>query len=223
MRAVEKLLSTKRLLAHVSRDYAPVAMYQSFCAEDIVLAHLIFSDLVHAEFRNIHMFAIDTGRTSEQVYRAMESLQQRYGNVLTVYHPDASELAAFDAHFGFGTDYYQRSYEIRFNKPLKRALTGRNAWISTAIDAHTKSKILGQLNTMNRDKAWINWDEKHQVPCFNPMARWTREEVTNYARHHGLRLLDTTETSTPVTTSAIERVDKVVAESRNIRTAAGLG
>lgn len=223
MRAVEKLLSTKRLLAHLSRDYSPVAMYQSFCAEDIVLAHLIFSDLVHTEFRNIHMFAIDTGRTSEEVYRAMEGLQNRYGNVLTVYHPDASELAEFDAHFGFGTDYYQRSSEIRFNKPLKRALSGRNAWISTSIHGHINDRKTGLMNTLNRDRAWISWDEKHQVPCFNPMVRWTRDEILNYARHHGLRLLDTLETRIPVTngTTAVHGESEILHSSR-IRTAIGL-
>ena len=194
MRAVEKLLTTKRLLAHMSRDYAPVAMYQTFCAEDIVLAHLLFSDLVHTEFKNIHMFAIDTGRTSEDIYRAMESLQQRYGNVLTVYHPDASELAKFDAHFGFGSNYYRRSSEIRFNKPLKKALSGRNAWISTGVNGHnniSNDSISNdsRRNSLNRDKAWIRWDSEHQLPCFNPMVRWTEEEIKQYAKHHGLPLL----------------------------------
>lgn len=185
MRAVEKLLTTKRLLAHLSRDYAPVAMYQTFCAEDIVLAHLIFSDLVHTEYKNIHMFAVDTGRTTEEVYRAMENLQKRYGNVLTVYHPDASELANFDARHGFGSDYYRKSSEIRFNRPLKQALSERNAWISTGF--HSSSDQQGI--TQNRDKAWITWDNKHQLPCFNPMVRWTREEILQYAKHHGLTLL----------------------------------
>ena len=185
MRAVEKLLSSKRLLAHISRDYTPIAMYQTFCPEDIVLAHLIYSDLVHSEFKKIHMFTIDTGRTSDDIYHAIESLQRRYGNILTVYHPDAAELAKFDLDFGFGKDYYQRSCEIRFRSPLKRALAGHNAWIST--QAHNQQY---NSNSYDRDRAWITWDNEHQLPCFNPVARWTREEIRHYARHHGLSLPD---------------------------------
>ena len=180
MRAVEKLLTSKRLLAHLSRAYSPVAMYQTFCPEDIVLAHLIFSDLVHSEYKNIHMFTIDTGRTSDEIYRAIENLQQRYGDVLKVYHPETRELEKFDADNGFGRDYYQRSSEIRFHKPLMRALDGHNAWISTS---HGN-------NSFNRDKAWINWDSNHQIPCFNPLTRWTQEEIRHYARHHGLAFVD---------------------------------
>ena len=182
MRAVEKLLSSKRLLAHLARDYSPVAMHQSFCPEDIVLAHLIYSDLVHSEFKNIHMFTIDTGRTSDKVYQAIESIQRRYGKVLTVYHPDAQELEAFDALYGFGADYYQRSTNIRFRKPLKRVLAEHNAWIST----HRRRSHEQDLNIFNRDKAWINWDMDHQIPCFNPISRWTQEEIQHYIRHHGL-------------------------------------
>lgn len=187
MRAVEKLLTSKRLLAHLSRDYAPVAMYQTFCAEDIVLAHLIFSDLVHTEYRNIHMFAIDTGRTSDDVYYAMEKLQQQYGNVLTVYHPDASELENVDINHGFGENYRQLSADVRLNRPLKRALCERNAWISTS-----------EMRQNNRtSKAWISWDEKHQLPCFNPLTRWTQEEIQNYAKHYGLHPLNEESESYP--------------------------
>jgi hypothetical protein len=41
MRAVEKLLTTKRLLTHLSRDFAPIALFQSFSQEDMVLADVI--------------------------------------------------------------------------------------------------------------------------------------------------------------------------------------
>jgi len=191
MRAVEKLLTTKRLLAHLSRDYSPVAMYQSFCAEDIVLAHLIFSDLVHTEFQNIHMFTIDTGRTSDDVYLAIESLRKHYGDVLTVYHPDSRDLETFGADTGFGNDYYRRSIAIRFYTPLKRALQGKNAWISTSTPRHNGTVQTSAGNrSLNRDKALISWDNTHQLPCFNPMVRWTQEEIHNYARHHGLPLLN---------------------------------
>jgi len=187
MRAVEKLLTTKRLLAHLSRDYSPVAMYQTFCPEDIVLAHLIYSDLVHTEFKNIRMFYVDTGRTPDEVYLAIESLQLRYGNILTVYHPDTTELENFGAHQGFGANYYQRSTEIRFSQPLKRALEGSKGWIATGAGTH------GGINTTSprQHRTWINWDTLHQLPCFNPMVRWSQEEVQNYARHHGLTLLST--------------------------------
>jgi len=212
MRAVEKLLTTKRLLAHLSRDYAPVAMYQTFCPEDIVLAHLIYSDLVHTEFKNIQMFFIDTGRTSDEMYLAIEKMQHRYGQVITVLHPDAAALEEFGAVKGFGANYYQRSIDIRFYTPLRRALKNRNAWISTGNQGHFKTQ------SPNRDKAWISWDHLHEIPCFNPLVRWTQDEVRNYARHHGLHLLNTV-----AETGAV--VQKIVLEEskETLPTAVGLG
>ena len=178
MRAVEKLLTSQRLLAHLSRDYTPVAMFQTFCPEDIVLAHLIYSDLVHKEYRNIQMFTVDTGRTSDEIYRAMDQIQQRYGDVLKVYHPDGSELEQLDANHGFSDNYPQRSVHVRLAKPLKRALKSKNAWITTG----------GTLETRSTDQAWIHWDDLHQLPRFNPLTRWTKEEINSYAKHHGLPL-----------------------------------
>jgi phosphoadenosine phosphosulfate reductase len=143
-----------------------------------VLAHLIYSDLVHKEYQNIQMFTVDTGRTSDEIYLAMEQLQRRYGDVLKVYHPDGKELEQFDANHRFSDDYSQHNIDIRLARPLKRALKGKKALIANGITPRNGSN--GQ--------AWINWDDVHQLPHFNPLARWTREEINSYAKHHGLPL-----------------------------------
>lgn len=176
MRAVEKLLATKRLLTNLSRDFTPVAMFQTFSVEDMVLADLIYADLVHKEYSNISMFTIDTGRLPEESHRLMEQVRDRYGDVLRVYYPDATELEQQDVIYGVGKSFQDRSNRVRFLKPLQRALNGHKAWI-TGSDA---------LNDAMNSASWIAWDETHQLPRFNPLSRWTREEVWSYSKHHSL-------------------------------------
>lgn len=176
MRAVEKLLASKRLLAHVSRDFAPIALFQSFSVEDMVLTDLIYDDLVHQEYANITMFTIDTGRLPEESHRLMDQLRQRYGDVLKVYYPDAAQLEAVDNQYRFRDDYQQRSYEVRLLNPLKRALGNFNAWLSGS-DALQESTNAGAL---------ISWDSSHQIPRFNPLSRWSEDEIRSYLKHRGL-------------------------------------
>jgi phosphoadenosine phosphosulfate reductase len=176
MRAVEKLLASKRLLTHLSRDYAPVALFQSFSMEDMVLAHLIYDDLVHHEFENITMLAIDTGRLPQETHAIMDQLRQRYGDVLKIYHPDHLELEQLENQYRFHSDYEERSYTTRLLNPLKKALQHYNGWITSS------DTLIGARNNCT----WITWDTSHQIPCFNPLSRWTREEIEGYVKHHGL-------------------------------------
>ena len=176
MRAVEKLLASKRLLVHLSRDFKPVAMFQSFCLEDIVLADLIYSDLVHNEYANIGMFTVDTGRLPDAILRSMDLIRQRYGDILKVYYPNAAELEQFDASYGLRRNDSRRDNEVRLYKPLKRALNHKNAWI-------TASRI---LNETSHAESRMSWDSQHQLLRFNPLTRWTADEIWSYAKHHDL-------------------------------------
>ncbi|WP_455222355.1 phosphoadenosine phosphosulfate reductase domain-containing protein, partial [Kaarinaea lacus] len=177
MRAVEKLLATKRLLTHLSRDFAPVAFFQSFSVEDMVLADVIYADLVHREYSNIKMFTIDTGKLPDESHQLIRQIRERYGDVLKVYYPDANALEQFDDLFGFHDDYHHRSSKVRLLEPLQRALFECDAWI-TSSDAINEPTI--------NSRSWISWDNEHQIPRFNPLSRWTRDEILSYSKHHNL-------------------------------------
>lgn len=176
MRAVEKLLATKRLLTHLSRDFTPIALFQTLSLEDMVLADLIYADLVHQEYASIKMFTIDTGKLPDESHRLIEQIRERYGDVIKIYYPSASELEQFDIRFGFQRDYQERSNDVRLLKPLKRVLTQYNAWI-------TSSNV---LNDSMSSSSWISWDNHHQIPRFNPLSRWTKDEIWSYSKHHNL-------------------------------------
>ena len=176
MRAVEKLLASKRLLVHLSRDFKPVAMFQSFSPQDMVLADLIYSDLVHQEYAHIEMFTVDTGRLPDAVLYSIELIRQRYGDVLKLYYPNALDLEYFDARYSLQRDDNINGNEVRLYKPLKRALSHKKAWI-------TASNI---VNKTQRTDNRVSWDVEHQIPRFNPLARWTTEEIWSYAKRHNL-------------------------------------
>jgi phosphoadenosine phosphosulfate reductase len=176
MRAVEKLLASKRLLVHIARDFKPVAMFQSFSPQDMVLADLIYSDLVHQEYAHIEMFTVDTGRLPEALLRCIEHIRQRYGDVLKIYYPNALELEYFDASYSVRHVDRMKGNEVRLFKPLGRALSDKKAWITANSVA----------NETRRTDDRISWDSAHQIPRFNPLARWTADEISTYAKRHDL-------------------------------------
>jgi len=157
MRAVEKLLASKRLLTHLARDFTPVGFLQTFSMEDLVAADLVYDDLVHQEYSSIKMFTIDTRQLSNETHRSIEQMRRRYGDVLAVYYADATEL-----------------------EPLRRALYRYKALITSS------SPVIRAIH----HRPWIAWDTGYQIPCFNPLSRWSKDEILSYAKHRNLPVHD---------------------------------
>jgi 3'-phosphoadenosine 5'-phosphosulfate sulfotransferase (PAPS reductase)/FAD synthetase len=59
---------------------------------------------------------------------------------------------------------------------MTKALQNYNAWLTGANTLPGSTDI----------QSWIKWDKTHQIPRFNPLSRWTQEEVWSYLKHHGL-------------------------------------
>ena len=81
------------------------------------------------------MFTLDTGRLPEETYSLMREVADRYGVRVPVYFPESAAVEAYVAQNGPNGFYdsvelRKKCCHIRKVEPLKRALSGKRAWIT---------------------------------------------------------------------------------------------
>lgn len=165
------------LLKRVAARHPSCALASSFGAEDMVL-----TDMIAKNTLPIAIFTLDTGRLPGETYALIDRVREQYALPIEVYYPDAHALEAYvRAH---GVNGFYRSVELRQDccsirkaAPLARGLAGRGAWIT--------GQRRGQSVT-RRDIAVEEFDARHKLPKFNPLAAWTDDEVWGYIRAHNV-------------------------------------
>ena len=152
-----------------------VAFANSFGAEDMVL-----TDLICKNHWPIDIFSLDTGRLPEATYALMSEVEKHYNIKLNVYTPDHQALETYVHTYGINAFYDDVSLRkaccaIRKVVPLKRALTGKKAWITGLRAAQSVTRA---------DLPEREADASHHLVKFNPLATWSETEVWAYLRQH---------------------------------------
>jgi len=173
----EKVENVATLLEHVGHVYPPAAFANSFGAEDVVL-----TDLIARHFPGIEIFTLDTGRLPEATHALMRELADRYDLRIRIFYPDAAEVEAFAATHGpnaFFNSIESRKAccEARKVSPLRRALAGKQAWITGLRREQSLTRATITLS---------EFDREHGLQKFNPLFDWTRKEVWAYIHDHDL-------------------------------------
>jgi phosphoadenosine phosphosulfate reductase len=170
----QRIDAAETLLQRIASDFAPAAFASSFGAEDMVL-----TDLVARRDRGIEIFTLDTGKLPEETHRLMRETVGRYGIRLRVYVPDERAAEAYVAEHG--PDAFFRSValrkaccHIRKVEPLRRALSGKRAWITGL--RREQSVTRGGL-------ALESSDAEFGLMKFNPLADWSNQDVWDYIRN----------------------------------------
>jgi phosphoadenosine phosphosulfate reductase len=169
----EKIDSLIKRLQNIERDYKPAALATSFSAEDMLLTDFIVK---HAP--EIGVFTLDTGRLPEETYALMQQTHERYDGVVEVFAPDSAVLAEYLQTQGpnaFYNSVEQRKHccSIRKLEPLKRALATRTAWLTG---------LRKEQSVTRSDIQYMDWDETHGIPKFNPLLEWGEQDVLAYIR-----------------------------------------
>lgn len=167
-------------LREIAGRYRAVALASSFGAEDMVL-----TDVIARERIGIAVFTLDTGRLPEETYRLMHLARARYaplGLAVEIFAPEAGAIAAYGA--AHGPNGFYESVELRKNccairkvEPLRRALAGRDAWLT------------GQRREQAATRAQLAFEERdaqHGIAKFNPLCDWSTDEVWDYIRTEGV-------------------------------------
>ena len=154
--------------------YAPeLAMASSFGAEDVALI-----DIFSQHGMKIRVFTLDTGRLHDETYALMEQIRIRYDLTIESYFPERDAVELLEREKGFYS--FRASIEnrkeccgIRKVQPLRRALTGLNAWVTGLRRDQAVTRT---------DTAAVEWDEANDMVKVNPLVDWTEEQVWDYVR-----------------------------------------
>lgn len=167
----------EKALQEIAASFSPAVLASSLSAEDMVLTDLI------ARLRlPIEVFVLDTGRLHADTLALIGTIRAAYGMHVRVYEPDA--LAAREYVQRRGRDAFYESIELRKRcceirklEPLKRALTGKRAWITGQRRSHGVTRA---------DLAEREYDAAHGLEKFNPLAAWSEEQVWAYIADRGV-------------------------------------
>jgi len=171
----QRTTSAAQLLGRIAGTHAPTVMATSFGVEDMVLL-----DILAAHAPSIGVFTLDTGRLPEETQALMDRARARYGIAFDVYFPDAAQVESYARTHGANPFYdsvelRKRCCAIRKTEPLRRALTGKGAWITGLRRAQAVTRT---------DLPFEEYDGAHGLPKFNPLADWSEDDVWAYVRAH---------------------------------------
>jgi phosphoadenosine phosphosulfate reductase len=141
---------------------------------------MLLADLIGRERLPIEIFVLDTGRLHGDTLDLIARIEQHYGIAVRIYQPQPRAVKEYVVRFG--RDAFFESVELRKQccgirkvEPLKRALAGKQAWISGM--RRDQSAFRSEISVEE-------WDEKHNMKKFNPLADWSEDQVWAYIHRY---------------------------------------
>jgi phosphoadenylyl-sulfate reductase (thioredoxin) len=168
-------ISATSLLRKVLGEFGPAfAIATSFQDEGMVLV-----DMAARIAPRVRVLTVDTGRLPAATLDMIGIVERHYGIAVQTVHPDPAEITAMTSRFGqnlFRDDIALRRLccEVRKVRPLA-AITDVRAWAFGLRREQSESR---------RDIAQV--EEVEGRLRLHPLAAWTKTEVADYLREHGV-------------------------------------
>ncbi len=157
----------------VERFGRKLTMATAFGAEGCCLMHML------AEIDpTVRIFNLDTGYQFPETLELRERFKTRYG-IEVEYVRAEQTVEEYEAEHG-GPLYRIRPDQCCYDRkvlPLRRAVQGYDAWISSIRGDQTKERSAARP---------IQWDPKFNLVKVNPLLRWTRKEVWAFVMTHNV-------------------------------------
>jgi phosphoadenosine phosphosulfate reductase len=154
-----------------------ITFASSFGAEDVVVI-----DMIARVAPDLPVFTLDTGRLHQETYDVMERVRVKYEMTIVSMFPDKDAVEKLEREKGFysfreSIDNRKECCAIRKVEPLKRALSGKRAWMTglRASQAATRT-----------DMHVVEWDEGNGIAKVNPLIEWSEEQVWDYIKANGV-------------------------------------
>ena len=165
----------EEVLAWVDRRFgARAALASSFGVEDMVLI-----DLARRHAPSLRIFTLDTGRLPPETYELIEVTRNRYGVAVETFFPERSPVEALESTQGYFS--FRKSLEARKEccalrkvEPLRRALSGREAWLTGLRREQSVTRTAVELAEVD--------GEHGGILKLNPLVAWSRQDVWAYVK-----------------------------------------
>lgn len=170
-----KTLTPQEVLKWASDKFGDgLTMAMSFGAEDMVILDMIsMSDLP------ITVFTLDTGRLHQETYDLMDRAMERYKIKFHVMFPEAAAVEKMISENGANLFYQsiekrKLCCDVRKVYPLKRALSGKKAWITG---------LRREQSVTRTDLAQVEVDKGNSgIVKINPLIDWQEKMVWDYIK-----------------------------------------
>ena len=139
----------------------------------------MLTDLILSNALPITVFSLDTGRLPAETYTLMAESSAQYPQYRIIsFFPNAADVESYVNNHGINAFYdsvelRKECCRIRKLEPLKRALAGKEAWITG---------LRREQSPTRTDMAAQEHDASHGIAKFNPLIEWTEKEVWAYIR-----------------------------------------
>ena len=164
--------SPHEVLTYALTTYFPdIVLASSFGAEDVALI-----DMVHRINPATPILYLDTDFLFKETYETRDALIRKYG--ITPIQVKSLLTPAQQA-VQFGDKLWEQRPDECCNQrkvePLTRALKSYKAWITGIRRDQSPTRAGAKI---------VEWDPKFELIKFNPLARWTAEDVWTYIKLH---------------------------------------
>lgn len=164
--------SIEETLSFLANEYKDKVVFStSFGQEDQVITALIGQNNLP-----ITIFTLDTGRLFQETYDVFHKTLKKYKTDIKNYFPDTT--AVEELLNKKGPNSFYESVEnrkeccfIRKVAPLTKALKGNAIWITG---------LRAEQSENRSDLAFFEYDAHFDIIKFNPLLKWTLEEVQKY-------------------------------------------
>jgi phosphoadenosine phosphosulfate reductase len=163
-------------LGYLAEAYeGKIVFTTSFGYEDQVVTDYIFANNFPVE-----VITLDTGRLFEETYKVYRSTLEKYKKPVKAYFPPTDKVEGLlnkKGPFSFyeSPENRKECCYIRKVIPLKRALKGKEIWITGLRAAQSENRS---------DLKEFEWDEGNQVIKYNPLLEWSLDDVKEYVREN---------------------------------------
>ena len=165
-------LSIEETLTFLADEFkGKVVFSTSFGQEDQVITALIGKNKLP-----ITIFTLDTGRLFQETYDVFHKTLKKYQIDIKTYFPETSAVEELLNQKGPNSFYESVENRkeccfIRKVAPLTKALKGNSIWITG---------LRAEQSENRNDLDLFEYDEKFDIIKFNPLLKWTLEEVQKY-------------------------------------------
>jgi phosphoadenylyl-sulfate reductase (thioredoxin) len=163
--------SPGEILARAARHYPRISFATGFGVEGCLLI-----DVIARRRLPIDLFTLDTGLLFPETYALWSRLEEKYRVRIRRVRP---EKTVEQQGAEFGSRLWERDPELccamRKVAPLRAALAGRDAWVSSIRRDQTRDRSAARV---------VEWDHNFGLAKVNPLTRWDRDQVWAYVREN---------------------------------------